>query len=306
MLSPVTLMNPYQKLGTEVPRGMSPLAALELAGMTGWNQRLAVPVVDGGAYPAGKHRMIVADLPTGPAVLGAVLDSYRPIQVEEAFVPVLDGFADGGMMPRYVGAYDNGRACYIQFDLPSGGDLLGDGTIHTGVTLTKRNDGGGAIRAYPTTTRVACANMLNWLAQKNKAAVTVRHTRNADPHVAATVERLLGLTTDWDAEMRAEIAALEAVEVTRRQYIDQIVPVLVGPEPEEIGRSLTIWTRKRAELVGAWAHPTNPGGDTAWNAYNAVTVWEQHERQGTDERKALAVLHGSQPMTERLLELVRA
>lgn len=309
-MSNVTLANPYQKFGYEVPEGMTAADALAEAGMTGWNQRLVQPLVMDGAteYPAGRFRFNVADLPTGPRILGAVKATYRPIQIEEAFLPLMDGFAEEGLRPAVVGAYDDGAAAFIQFDLPEGkgwAEVNGD-TISTTLLLTKRNDGTGAVLAFPVAERVRCANQINGIVSRKVPTIAVRHTKHADPYVAQAAERLLGITQDWETVIGNEIAELCDIEMDYRRYADEFVPTLLGDRPEDEGRGLTIWDNKAEALVAAWYSPVAAEGDTAWRAWNAVSEWEQHHRTGNEARMARAVLHGRQPISDRALALLTA
>lgn len=306
----VTLKNPYQKFGTVVPEGTTAAEALDLAGLSGWNQRLLQPLVmDGGKeYPVGKHRFNVADLPIGQRILGPVLESYRPIQNEEAFIPLMDGFADAGLTPIVVGAYDDGKASFIQFSIPKGLHTWGGDEIATTVLLHKRNDGTGAIKGFPNFERIFCANQINCLAKGTIPVITVRHTRHADPYVAQTAERLLGITHDWTLEIAATAADLQRTPMTVRHYADKFVPGVLGDRPDDEGRSQTIYDRQFDELVAAWNSPVHADGDNAWRAINAVTEFEQHHRlipnERNEERLARAVLNNRQPLTARALHLL--
>jgi hypothetical protein len=309
-MSTVTLANAYQKMGTQVPAGMSAADALLLAGMAGWNQRLVEPVVfdEDGTYPAGKHRYVVADLPTGPRILGPVLETYRPIQIEEAFVPLMDGFADAGLTPLVLGAYDDGKAAFIQFSVPEGLHTWGGDAIATTVLLTKRNDGTGAIKGFPDVERIACANAIRGVTRKVLPVVNVRHTKSADPYVAQTAERLLGITQDWNEAVGQEIDRLAATPMTVRHYADVFVPKVLGDRPEDAGRSQTIFDRQFDELVATWNSPVHVEGDSAWRAINAISEFEQHHRlipgEKNEIRMARAVLNNRQPLTARALALL--
>jgi hypothetical protein len=303
----ITLRNPYQLFGTEVPEGMTAAEALDMAGLSGWNQRLIEPIVTDGLteYPAGKHRFNVADLPIGPRVLGAVKESYRPIQNEEAFLPLLDGFQGKGLTPLILGAYDNGAASFIQFLLPDGGTgTMGGDEVKSTLIVAKRNDGTGAVLGYPASERIRCANELSGIAKKNRPVISVRHTRHADPYVVQTAERLLGITEDWDGMLRREVERLASVPLTYADFLDSFVPALLGDRPEDDGRGRTIYENKAEALADAWHSPVSPEGDTGWRAWNAVSYFEQHARTTNESRMALSVLHGRQPLTDKAMALL--
>lgn len=306
--SPVTLLNSYQKFGTEIPEGMTTAEALDLAGMTGWNQRLVEPeIVDGlQRYNPRNHRFVVADLPTGPRVLGAVTEAYRPIQIEEAFMPLMDGFKEQGLIPMIVGAYDDGGAAFVQFSVPDCLRSVGGDEIRTTLVLAKRNDGTGAVLGFPTAERIMCANQLGSIAKKHKPMIAVRHTRNADPYVTQTAERLLGIAQDWDAILGEEVERLASMPMTMPEFVDDFVPALLGPRPDDEGRSQTIYNNKFHAIIDAWNSPVAASGDTAWRAWNAVSEFEQHHRTQDTDRMARAVLHGRQPLSDRALALLTA
>lgn len=305
-MSSITLLNAYQKIGAEV-EGMTTSQALAHAGLTGWNQRLLEPIVMDGTTEVdhGKHRYNVADLPiaegiTGPirktSVLGAVLASYKPIQNEEAFLPLIDSLKDGGLAVSTVGAYDGGKAAFACFKIPTvdlGGEQIGGYLV-----ATKRNDGGGSMKATVSKERIWCANQLSGLARKARPEISIRHTRNADPFLMQQAEVLLGLTSEWDRALAAEIERLQKVTVTKQDYIKRVVPAVLKDErPKEQGRSLTIWDRKFDELVRAWDSPVHAEGNTGWRAYSAVTEWEQHHRSSNQGMLAEAAINGRQPNT---------
>jgi hypothetical protein len=305
-ITPV-LTSAYQKFGTGIPEGTSALEALEAAGMTGWNQRLVVPeIVEGGIrYPAGGLRVNVADTPIGPRVMGVVKEGYRPIQIEEAFLPLMDGFGNYGLQPMVVGAWDDGRAAYIQFRVPGSSTGSAD-PISTTLLVTKRNDGTGAVRAYPVAERVACANQIDGIAKSHRVVVAVRHTRHADPYVTQTAERLLGLVNDWDEILRTEIEHLQRIPVSYADFADRIVPAVLGERPEEEGRGQTIYDNKFAAIVDSWSSPVAAEGDDAWRAWNAFSEWEQHHRTTAEARMARAVLADRQPLSDRALAVLTA
>jgi hypothetical protein len=318
-MSAVTLLNPYQMIGTDV-KGMTTAEALKHAGLSGWNQRLVTPMIyddstttideDGhvkvALIEAGGLRVNVADLPGGTAVLGAVTKAYEPIQLEDAFTPLLDGFGEAGLTPSILGAYDNGRAAFILFDVPNGTAAIGGDDVTCSLLVAKRNDGKGGILSYPTAERVRCANQINGLIHGTEAAIRVRHTRNADPFIVQQAERLLGITQDWNTLLTTAIEDLQKVEVTKKDFVTNIVPKVLGPQPSEEGRSLSIWDRKFDEIVSTWDGPVAVQENNAWRALNTFTEWEQHHRTSDELRMATAVLKGSQPYTARALALLTA
>jgi hypothetical protein len=170
--------------------------------------------------------------------------------------------------------------------------------------LTKANDGSGSAKVLPVAERVACANMIPGVANKNRPVLSVRHTRNADPYVMRTAEVLLGLTADWSREVLEGIERLGRVDVSRRRFVDVLVPQLLGERPVEKGRSQSIYDRKFDEIAGSWDSPVAVQEDTGWRAYNAVTEWEQHHRTGNQRVLTEGLLAGRTAASDRMLALL--
>ena len=307
----VTMLNSYQEFGWDVPAGMSTADALAEAGLTGWNQRMVEPVVmvESGTADTAGLMCNVADLPgrdgtRRPVVLGATGKAYKPIQVEDALTPLMDGWVERGLRCETLGSYNGGRNVYAVFTLPSDAGIAVDDDVLFRALTTKANDGTGAVRVIPVAERVACANMIPGLARKSRPMLSVRHTRSADPYVMQTAEVLLGLTADWSKALLGEVRRLEKVQVSRSMFVDRLLPEVLGARPEEKGRSQTIYDRKFDELVAAWGSPVAVSERNGWRAYNAVTEWEQHHRSGSQRVLTEALLAGRSSTSDAMLALL--
>lgn len=309
----ISLHNVYQKIGTPIPEGMIPSEALQYAGLAGWDQRTVTPTVLAGTefVDVGNARVLIADIPqkdgtVKPTLLGhGITSQYTPIQHEEAYLPVLDGFGEAGLVPDTMGAWNNGRRSYALFRLPEGrGEVrTSEGGVGSYILVDKHNDGKGAVVASVVSERVWCANMITSLLRGAVPAVRVRHTRSGDPYVLATAQSLLGLADEWAVQLGKEIRRLETTTMTRSKWVDKVVPTLLGDRPEEKGRSQSIFDRKFYELVGSWDSSTAPEDATAWRGYNAVTEYLQHTRTGSRVAEAAVAGRGA-GLVEHFLSLV--
>jgi hypothetical protein len=306
-----TLLNPYQKMGTNVS-GMTTDQALEHCGLTGWNQRLiAATVADpetGLIYDAAGLRLNVADVPgRGRVVLGAVRADYAPVQNERPLGLITDELRKA-FDPLVMGAYEDGRKVFALYQWQGAESRLAARDVKPYLLVTKGNDGRGAIVATATGERAICANMIASIMRGagRGHSISVRHTVSADVVLSANTASQLAERWAVDAGTAAE--RLDGQRITRRQYLAKVVPAVIGtPKPDQPGRGRTRWHNTFDALADMWDAPQQTVEDaTAWRAYNAVSQWEQHARGSNDVGRATAVMAGRQPYTRRALAALAA
>ena len=283
-----TFQSPWAHHGTVV-EGMTATEALQAAGLAGWNQRLVTPSITdwdtATTFEPGTHRYAVADTPNGPTVLGAVTDAYQPIQNEEVFTPLVEGFGQAGFAIETLGYTPRMLMSFAVFRMPNA-DVTVAGEAHASrLLVTKGNGGYAAATARPIMHRVACANMITGLMAKHAPVIRVQHTRHADKFVMQHAEELYGVATNWDAEVAQWADRLLAVPVTEQQFITHATKIMFGDRDLKVRKNM--FDAKVAALTDAWHSPTMEGiGNNAWRAYNAVTEYEQHLRPGKAEARA--------------------
>jgi phage/plasmid-like protein (TIGR03299 family) len=175
--------------------------------------------------------------------------------------------------------------------------------------LASSHDGSLPLSARPTNVRVECMNTFDWAIKGTKSLVNIRHTRNAADYVAAA-EHTLSVAYNHFNAMDAEIQQLLDKPYTHDQYRDELVPVLVGEQPTDEGRSQTIWHNKRDALLLSPQRDDQANiNGTAWGAVMAVNsyeLWGATVKGGRLASQAKKAINGTFPMTEVARSVVLA
>lgn len=218
------------------------------------------------------------------AILGAGLsDRYKPIQNADGFAMVADlgqQNKDGAIFARGM-TFDKGRVAVAQIDL--GEMVIGDtgrhgfrDAVRRRITWTNSHDGTGAAHIFTTPIRVVCANTLTAAISSAKDKISIRHTSSAPERMeeAAEVLRLVdGMLVKTEKAYNSMAAA--------RVYQDSFEEVLRTLWPTEglKGRPLknAIDSKTRVSRYFKDADGGRIERDTAWNLYNAITRYNDHD-----------------------------
>lgn len=304
----------WHGLGVVLPEGnLDPQEARRLAGLD-WIVREApllamdpVPDQDPSSSTVryrsvATHKAIVRE-DTGD-VLGVVGADFHPVQNGELF-ELLQAL---GRPVETAGSIRGGRVVF---------GLLRQGTFTLGATdkvhkfllASNGHDGSCALRFTPTDVRVVCRNTL---ARAEETGVGVRYLHTAGlarrlDEAKRSLERAEALVsvqqeeaellyrTQWDDEtfsafLQSTLAELRpGVEIAElRASLDTVASLelrfpAVDNTPEPLIRARVRVRELAEDLVLAVHHPENtlPGMvGTAWQAYQGVSRWAQHERKG--------------------------
>lgn len=199
-----------------------------------------------------------------------------------------------GLDPVLAGDWKGGRIVWMLLDM--GEKAFGGGeSLKRYLWIANGHGGAGSFSVVPTNIRPFCANQLPAL-RREKAEISIRHTRNAMDYVHAATESLRRAVHEFDAVDQA-IERLLATEFTRKQFFEDMVPAILGDKPEweqtktgTGGAKRTNWHKRWEELVETYASPTQDGiRNTAYGAVMAVNEWEQHVRGGRGSQSEVAV-----------------
>lgn len=282
----------WHRLGTVIERATPGAEAIELAGLD-WR----VEPWRLGAFDPDVRRCEanVPDLTANVhadtrAVLGVVGRRYRVFQNREAF-----DFMDALLSDRLAicvtaGGLHGGRRVWMMARIPRERRARPDDLIKPYLLMTNTHDGGQAIRVNSTTVRVVCQNTLNLaLREFGGEGLTISHHPRLERRVAEARAKLGVVAARFDCfdEERDAMFAEDqtVVQASRRFRTSGGADGVDGTDRRKKAREkvyglmLANFDNDRNSLPGV--------RHTAWDAYNAVGEWADHQRshRGADKRE---------------------
>ena len=146
--------------GTVVSEAQTSADALRIAGMD-WDVALTdleAVMPDGTRRAVGTHRATYR-MDTGMA-LGAVGLRYQPLQNREAFAWMDEVVGESLAIWHTCGSLREGRDVWMLAKLPGNIEVCDRDVLDKYVLITNNHAGTGAVRLFPTSVRVVCANTL--------------------------------------------------------------------------------------------------------------------------------------------------
>lgn len=295
----------WHGFGTVVTEAQTSADALRIAGLD-WEVRLtelAAIMPDGSHQHIGTHRATMRT-DTGRA-LGAVGLRYKPLQNRDAFSWMDEVI--GGENPMAIwhtcGSLREGRKVWMLAKLPGHVEVTDRDVLEKYVLITNSHDGLGAVRLFPTSVRVVCANTLRLaigMADKAKSSdglplgLKLFHTTGGLSRRVEKARECLGVINNAHEGFGLAARQMMAKEVSTQQVSDYFGGLVASRGDRSRDKVLTsLWDR--------FSMPTNEGehGANVWTAYNAASEWADHELRVTGrgdvraERKFRSVLFGS-------------
>ena len=293
----------WHGFGTVVSEAQNSADALRIAGLD-WDVRLtdlAAIMPDGSHQPIDTHRATMrAD--TGRA-LGAVGLRYQPLQNREAFAWMDEVVGEQLAIWHTCGSLRQGKDVWMLAKLPGNLEVCDRDVLDKYVLITNNHAGTGAVRLFPTSVRVVCANTLRLAISEvdsNKSdaglplGLKLFHTAGSLGRRVQKARELLGVIGKSHDEFATAARSMLAKSLNTQQVSDYFGVLVENRSDRSRGKVLgQLWDR--------FALPTNEGGFKAnvWTAYNAASEWADHELRVTGrgdvraERKFRSVLFGS-------------
>jgi phage/plasmid-like protein (TIGR03299 family) len=295
----------WHGFGTVVREAQTSADALRIAGLD-WEVRLtdlAAMMPDGTHQPILTHRATMrAD--TGRA-LGAVGMRYQPLQNREAFAWMDE--VVGGDEPLALwhtcGSLNEGRRVWMLAKMPGHVEVTDRDVLEKYVLITNSHDGTGAVRLFPTSVRVVCANTLRLAVGMADRAVNsdglplglkLFHTVGGLSRRVEKARECLGVISNAHEGFGRAARLMMSKSLSSQQVSDYFGTLVTDRSERSRGKVLvSLWDR--------FSLPTNEGGHGAnvWTAYNAASEWADHELRVTGrgdvraERKFKSVLFGT-------------
>lgn len=296
----------WHGFGTVVSEAQTSADALRIAGLD-WDVRLTDLAADMGEEAATRYLPISTHRATYRAdtgmALGAVGLRYQPLQNREAFAWMDEVVGEQLAIWHTCGSLREGRKVWMLAKLPGTLEVTNADVLDKYVLITNSHDGTGAVRLFPTSVRVVCANTLRLAiseADHNKSesglplGLKLFHTAGSLSKRVQKAKELLGVINASHDEFATAARAMLAKELNTQQVSDYFGSLVERRSDRSKSKVLTqLWDR--------FALPTNEGGfkSNVWTAYNAASEWADHELRVTGkgyvrmERKFRSCLFGS-------------
>lgn len=292
----------WHGFGTVVQDAQTSADALRIAGLD-WDVRLtdlAAIMPDDTHQPIDTHRATMRT-DTGRA-LGAVGLRYQPLQNREAFAWMDEVVGEQLAIWHTCGSLRDGKRVWMLAKLPGTLEVTDRDVLDKYVLITNSHDGTGAVRLFPTSVRVVCANTLRLaLGEADRKTDTglplglkLFHTAGSLGRRVQKAKELLGIINNSHDEFAKAARAMLAKPLNTQGVSDYFGGLVEGRSDKNRSKVLTqLWDR--------FALPTNEGGykSNVWTAYNAASEWADHELRVTGrgevrmERKFRSCLFGS-------------
>lgn len=242
--------------------------------------------------------------------LGAVGKDYAVIQHDEGFksIDALMKTANGAHYET-AGVLGSGERVWALADLGHAVKIGDD--VQKGYLLFSTGHDGSMAHSYRLTfTRVVCQNTLSAaLSERTRAALTIRHTKNA-------VARLTDARTALDS-MGNDVQRIEdrlnllAGRKMNREAMTSILDRLFPKAKDAAGEVKD--TARRSNILGdiLKLYEVNDGNafpeqrGTAYNLLNAITNYVDHERSSKEDGRAESAMFGSgDALKSKALEVI--
>jgi len=132
----------------------------------------------------------------------------------------------------------------------------------------------------------------------------VRHTRNAGDIAAEAARSLELMMTSFD-KFDDEINRLLAIEASKRELTQKVIPAVIGKRPTDSGRAQTMYDNTWEAIVAEWSEKTRQ--ETAFDAVMAVQGFEQHRslirNTSRDVSSIRRLLDDKFPMTHKAVKV---
>jgi phage/plasmid-like protein (TIGR03299 family) len=293
----------WHGFGTVVSEAQTSADALRIAGLD-WTVALtdlAAIMPDGSHQPIDTHRATMRT-DTGKA-LGAVGLRYQPLQNRDAFAWMDEVVGEQLAIWETCGSLRGGKDVWMLAKLPGNLEVCDRDVLDKYVLITNNHAGTGAVRLFPTSVRVVCANTLRLAISEvdsNKSdaglplGLKLFHTAGSLGKRVQRARELLGVIGKSHDEFAQAARSMLAKSLNTQQVSDYFGGLVENRSEKSRGKVLTaMWDR--------FALPTNEGSfkSNVWTAYNAASEWADHELRVTGrgdvraERKFRSVLFGS-------------
>jgi phage/plasmid-like protein (TIGR03299 family) len=213
------------------------------------------------------------------------------VQYADAFAVFDEVRETYGLSLDRMGTWDHGRKAFARAQMsqaariqPRVGDL-----VALGVYARASHDGSGSLTFSAFAERLVCLNGMT-VATPGARRLKIRHTVSAAARLG-TAHAAIAEALHAFEELRTFTEHLERWRMTQSTMAElaaHLVPVADDDMPTTRQRNT------REHLVDLWQRGVGNHGQTAWDAWNAVTEWTTHHAPAHNaDNRAVANLWGS-------------
>ena len=234
----------------------------------------------------GEHNGVFAlERSDNGAHLGSCGRKYRPIQMDEMF-DILNTASDkvGGIEHKGFTFAGNGKRVVVQSKLGEPIDVEGDKVDGYFYTIID-NTGMSSNKCAPSTTRIACDNALHLI--EKRRGDNLRHSATFDANVERMVSRIVHNIEDFKG-FNKTMEFLKNNKFSRNQMVKLTQKLIPVEKDESVKRN-----NKREKLVELYESGVGNVGESRWDAFNAITEFETHNRKQTPEKLVRGLLNGN-------------
>lgn len=266
----------WHGLGTVVSEAQTSAAALKIAGLD-WTVATTDLCADFGEAAGDQRYRLVPDsratyrMDTGRP-LGAVGRMYLPLQNHEAFAWMDDIVGESRAIWHTCGSLRGGRKVWMLAKLPGSLEVTDRDVLEKYVLIVNPHDGSGALRLFPTSVRVVCANTLRLAMGEASLGIRLFHTASGLAKRTEAAREMLGIVDKGHEQFAEQARAMKEKGLSSRGVAEYFGGLAEGRTDKGRERLLTsLWDR--------FALPTNADGFGAnvWTAYNAASEYADHE-----------------------------
>lgn len=290
--TPTTLMN-RARMNDEDDGGESTTSILKSAGLDFNVQKGLICDVDGNLLKSNhtSFRRIYRD--DNNKTFGVTTNRYQVVQNHE-----MAQIADEVLQSQHgtltgAGAFKDGAMTWVSMDFPETIEL-GEGLdmMTRNLLIVNHHDGKGALKLIPGVGRIFCANQLPTIAGTQK--ITMAHTASVKTRMMDVADALRHQLEAFQAfKMQSELLLSTKMTIDERDtYYLQVLNI----DPEKTkGKNILEQLKARERAA------ENTVGEmygTAWQAYNVITEYLDHEatldKQGeTIEKRLMSGMVGT-------------
>lgn len=269
---------PWHGLGTRLDAPATAEEAIVAAGLN--YQVKMVPMRTDDGNPVIQRKAIIrADTND---VLGVVGNGYQPVQNSHCFGFLDAVVAEGSVRYHTAGALGKGEKIWLLAKLPGHIRVKNsDDLVDRFLLLSNAHDGSAALRVFFTPIRVVCQNTLTLAERRgNGQGVSILHKGDLTAKIREAQE-VLGLAKRFYDDAQFKIDRMASTFVSEAQlsaYFKELYPDPEGGKDNSRAQNIRGELHRLFEQGIGHDAPAIKG--TTWAAFNAVTEYVDHVRQG--------------------------
>lgn len=232
---------------------------------------------DGSFEPVATRRAVVRDV--DGRILATVGSSYHPIQPLEAFSVLDEAVKEFGLKIETAGALGRGERIWMLAKMPQAVEVVPGDKLEAYVYIVNNYDGFRQHEARFTTVRVVCANTDGAACREAKPFFKIAHRKGA----VDRLKEMQSMVTGFVAALKEtgdtfrKLAAHRMTAKDINAYIDAVLDIKEG---DVLATAAERRRDRIRELATGAAKGSEFAPKSAWAAFNAVTEYVDHNRDG--------------------------